>query len=153
MNIVSTILEKEKLSLDSKINIIWTPCDNVNFMKYIQQFGHNLYNYENLYFGNIIPHLIICNNKMYSHQQAKLISLNYHLPILIIDHAPKDKSIDLQTAIKTIDNFQCSFKIAINNNIYNSWGKNHDIVLQPTDANRNEWANILYNLAKRIYIL
>lgn len=153
MNIVHTILEKETLLPHDKINILWTQCDNSNFTKYIQKFGHNLYTYENLYFGNIIPHLIICNNKMYSHQQIKLVSLNYHLPILVVDHIPKDPAIDLDTALKTIDNFKCSLKIAINSNIYDSWNKHHDLILEPTEANRDQWKHTLYNLAKRIYTI
>lgn len=153
MNIVPTIIAKEILSQKDTLNIVWTPCDNGAFTKYIQQLNHNLYNYENLYFGDIIPHLIICNNKMYSHTQVKTISLNYHLPVLVVDHTPKDKSVDINIAKQNIDNFKCCYRIAINNVVYNTWGQSHDLILTCTAENKERWNDILYNLAKRTYLL
>lgn len=153
MNIVPTIISKEILSKENKLNIIWTPCDGGTFTKYIKQLEHNLYNYENLYFGNIVPHIIICNNKMYSHSQVKSISLNYHLPILVVDHIVRDKSVDINIAKQNIDNFKCCYRIAISDAVYHSWGDMHDEVLSITEKNQQRWNDILYSLAKRTYLL
>lgn len=153
MNMISTILCKENINAESALNIVWTPCDNNNFLLYIQNMGHRIYQYEHLYFGSVSPNLIICNNKMYSHQQVKSVSLNYHLPVLVVDHKIKDESVDLQTALKTIDNFNCCYKIALNNKIYDSWGRTHNEVLHFNEDNIQLWKNILYNLAKRTFTL
>jgi hypothetical protein len=153
MNIISSILSKELLKDNDRLNIIWTPCDNNNFLNLINSFGHNLYSYENLYFGYVDPNLIICNNKMYSHQQIKRLSLNYHLPVLVIDHIQKDQSIDLDVALKTINNFPCSYKIATNENIYNSWGQSHDEIIHIKDSESQKWKEIIYTIAKRTFIL
>ena len=153
MNMISTILAKETLDDEAKLNIVWTPCDNHAFVQYVQNMGHSIYQYEHLYFGNVCPNLIICNNKMYSHQQVKTISLNYHLPVLVVDHKSRDDSIDLQSALKNIDNFNCYYKIALNKQIFESWGSVHDQILGINDNNISEWNKILYNLAKRNFIL
>lgn len=153
MNMISTILQREGIRDDKPLDIVWTPCDNHIFTNYVQSFGHRIYQYEHLYFGNVRPHLIICNNKMYSHQQVKMISLNYHLPVLVVDHTTRDPSVDLDSAIKNINNFKCSYKIAVNKQIFDSWGGSHDDILQINDADRQAWQNAIYNLAKRIFIL
>lgn len=154
MNTIPTILNKELLKEGDKLNIIWTPCDNQNFTKFIQNLGHNLYNYEHLYFGNIIPHIIICNNKMYSHQQVKNISINYHLPVLLVDHTPKDNTVDLEMAQETINNFKCSYKIAINKKVYDSWGATHDQILSyNNDSSILEWQKLLYSTSQKVFTL
>lgn len=153
MNMISTLLDKELLTDNDPLNIIWTQCDNRIFLNYIQNLGHNIYQYEHLYFGQIKPHIIICNNKMYSHEQVKMISLNYHLPVLVVDHTTKDAAVDLDTAMKTINNFRCAYKIAINQQIFDSWGNSHDDIFPINDNYKDKWKTTIYNLAKRVFVL
>lgn len=155
MNILTGILSRELLTNNDPLNIIWMPTDNKDFMEFISRLGHNLLSHENLYFGYNNPHLIICNNKLYQFADCLSISLKYHLPCIIIDHIHKHNMLD-PNKIEELNNLPCSYKIAINQNIYNSWDKAHDIVLSYDINNKDnisKWKNILYQSAKRIYSL
>jgi hypothetical protein len=153
MNIVSSITNRILLSPESKLNILWSNTDQTYFTDFIKNLGHNLLSYENLYFYNNFPHLIICNDRFSSYEKIKKISIEYHLPTIIIDHNTKPHWID-DDKIKDIDNFHCAFKIAINANIYKSWKEIHDIIMPykfNDQINQQEWNTILYNISQRVF--
>lgn len=153
MNILTSILSRELLNNNDPLNIVWMSTENKLFHEFISSLGHNLLRYEDLYFGYNNPHLIICNNKLYQFKECLAASIKYHLPSIVIDHVYKNEMLD-QTKIGELDSIPCSYKIAINQKISDSWGKNHDVVMGydiNNTENINKWKNILYQSAKRIY--
>lgn len=154
MNILSSILDRENITHTTVLNIISTPCQNEYFTKFIQSMGHNLISAENLYYGAIVPNLIISNNKIIDYHDMKLLSIRYHCPIIIIDHNVKNNFIDEQLLIQ-INNIQASYKIAISSEIAKSWGSHYNQIISydNTDQSKEIWNNLLHNLAMRIYII
>ena len=153
MNIISSILNKElNQTLNKTLTIIWTPTDNSYFTNFISRLNHSLISYHDLYFGDINPNLIICNNKILHYDQVVSLSIKLHLPILVIDHAMKT-TID-NNYFDVLDPIPSSYHVAINKDIYNSWGKYHHQILN-YDINDNNsfviWNNLLHQLSNRVF--
>lgn len=153
MNIVSSILNRENIDHNTSLNIIWTPIDNKYFTKFIEQTQNTIIDINDIYFGDIYPHLILCNDKVMFYDKVKDLSIRCHLPILVIDHSTKKNIFD-QEKLLSINDLPCSHHIAINDDIYRSWGKYHDQVLD-YNINNNEsiliWNNLLYHVSKKVY--
>lgn len=154
MNIINTILNKEHLTIHSSINIIWVECLDSNFEKFIQSLGHNLLSFNNAYYGCLSPNLIICNNKVQFFDQCKMFSMQYHLPVLLIDHAPKSYLLD-NNKIDGLNKFPCCHSIAISKKISESWNNIHDQILSYDNSieSKNIWKNLIYQTAKKPFII
>lgn len=153
MSIITTILNKELLRVSDKLNILWTSPDTPSFTNFINELGHNLIFFENLYYGNSIPHLILCNNRISYYEQVKLYSLKLHLPVLIVDHTIKSTIIDIDKS-QYVNSISSSYSIALNKDIYNSWNGCQNQILDYTSVNSKEvWNNLLYQIAKKVFLL
>lgn len=155
MNIVSAIINRENISYQSNLNIVWTPTDNKYFTKFIEQIGHTLIDINDIYFGDIYPHLIICNDKIMFYDQVKTLSIRCYIPILVIDHNIKKNIFDHEK-LAIINDLPCSYHVATNDDVYASWGKYHDQVLNYNINDSNDitiWNNLLYNLSKKVFNL
>lgn len=154
MSITTIIFNKELLKFGDKLNILWTPVENQSFVNFIENLGHHLLFFETLYYGSSQPHLIVCNNKISYFEQVKLYSLKLHLPVLIIDHSMRSAIVDSERA-DYINNIPSSYSIALNKEIHDSWDKCHDQILDYNDSvtNKNIWNNILYQTAKKVFLL
>lgn len=155
MNMISSIVAREYINLDTKLNIVSTPIDNKYFIKFIEHLGYNLLDINDMYFGSNIPNLLLCNNKIDFSDQIKTMSIRYHIPTVVIDHSIKSDLYDQNKLINIYD-FPCSYHIALNQDIYNSWGKYHDQILNynlQDKNNINTWKNLLYQISKRIFSL
>lgn len=154
MNIVSSITSREALRPESKINILWSNTDYKYFTNFIQSLGHRLLSFEDLYFANYIPHLIICNDRLSSYEKSRAVSLQYHLPVIAIDHQTRNPIIVLDS-IPSMNNISGVYNIAIDTNISRSWNNIHHQILSYDRTNNNIaiWNGLLYNIAKRIFTL
>lgn len=156
MNIVSTILQKEFLSPETFINALWTSTDNQYFIKFISKINNlNLININDLYYGDINIHLIICNNKLTHADLAKDLSLRFHVPVLVIDHNVKNNLLD-QKKINILNDFPCAYHVCSNRQVYESWGSYHNQILS-YDINDKKsidaWSNLIYNTSKRLFTI
>jgi hypothetical protein len=152
MNNINGILAREFIHDDSKLNILWTHVDNKLFTNLITGLSHTLLSTDDLYFMNKSPQLIVCNDIISSYQKIQLISLQFHLPIIIIDHQPPDQIID-NSKLELISKIPCSYRIAINKLIFESWNKIHDDIISIDNNSKQLWKQILINTSKRIYSL
>jgi hypothetical protein len=152
MNNINGILAREFITDDSKLNILWTHVDNKLFTNLITGLGHTLLSTDDLYFMNKSPQLIVCNDIISSYQKIQLISLQFHLPIIIIDHQRPDQIID-NSKLELISKIPCSYRIAINKLIFESWNKIHDDIISIDNNSKQLWKQILINTSKRIYSL
>jgi hypothetical protein len=150
--IISTILSRETIVPDSKINIIWTDTNN-SFKEFIQSLGHNLIDFNELYYGYNVPQLILCNNKTEYYNECYNLSIKLHLPIVIVDHEVKNKFLDIN---KIHDlNFPCYHHVCLSENIKQSWGA-IDAQVISYDINNTEskkiWQNLIFQAAKKLYL-
>jgi hypothetical protein len=155
MNIISSILNRELITPESKLNIIWTGGDNEFFKIFIKKLNHNIVTVENLFFTHNFPQLIICNDRLSSFDKTKQLSIQYHIPVLVVDHIPKNHLISKEQ-IPLLDNLPCSYKIAINKEIYLSWGSTQNEIINFNISDKNSleyWDTIIHTIAKRIFLL
>lgn len=155
MSIVSTILNKEIISLNSQLNIIWTDCTDKDFKGFIESLGHNLISFNDLYYGALDPHLIICNNKLQFFDECKMFSIQYHLPVLLIDHSIKSHLLD-KDKISLLNMLPCSYSVAMSKKISESWNSFHNQILTYDKNNtesRDVWKNLIYQTAKRLFTM
>lgn len=153
MNILTSILDREFLQPDGKVNIVWTHTDNDQFKKFIESMGHNFISFESLYYGDHAPHIIICNNKIMYYDEVNTISMRFHLPVLVVDHHIKDKFNQINTQFIKIPS---AYTIALNKDISESWGGHYDQILS-YDKNNSQslatWNTLIYNIATGLYTL
>ena len=150
MNAITGILSREYLSKNSHLNIIWTSVDNILFEERIKKLNHNLLSLDHLYFGKDSPHLIICNNKMIYHRKCKDISIQFHIPVLLIDHLPQVASKDPENRVQY--EFPCSINVAMSSDIAKSWtDTRYDYTIEDKDYDQAMWSDIIYKTSKRIF--
>lgn len=149
--IISSIIKRYSNTYESPLNIIMTHCEDRHFdffIKNIVQPKGNILDLEDSLFGHILPDMIICNNKINHLEKCGNLAYFFHCPILIIDHDTKPSFIE-----KDIIEYQSNsiYSVAINNQVYNSWGKNHNLVLGYDQSNKSiieQWRNLLYSISK-----
>jgi hypothetical protein len=152
--IISSIVKREKININSKVNILWTPCEK-EFEIFIQRLGHQLLSYNQTYYGNNSPHLIVCNDKVNYYNLCYNMSLQLHLPVLLIDHQIKNPLYD-NTKIKMFDNFPCYNHICISKTISDSWGLNTTQILSYNsndEDNINVWKNLIIQTTKKMFTI
>lgn len=153
MNSITGILSRETIQPNDSINILWTPSDNMIFERAIQKLNHNLIGFDHLYFGKDSPHAILCNNKILYYEKCKNISIQFHIPVLLIDHAikPKDLSDDEGLAYKY--ELPSSYKIAVSDKIAQSWGGKYNKVLNGKGdiSDIDMWRRVIYQTCKMVF--
>jgi hypothetical protein len=152
MNNINGILAREFIHDDSKLNILWTHIDNKFFTNLISSMGHSLLSIDDLYFMSKTPQLIVCNDIISSYQKIELISLQFHLPVIIIDHKPLDPIVD-SSKLELISKIPSSYRVATNKLIFSSWNNIHDDIISIDSGSKQLWKQLLINLAKRVYTL
>lgn len=148
MNSITGILSREYLNKTDRLNIIWTPVDHIMFEQTIQKLGHNLLSFDHLYFGKDSPHIIICNNKMIYHQKCKNISIQFHIPVLMIDHNNKPANVEKSNEYE----LPCMHKIALSETVANSWQEPYHKILEPEQISDTEfWSQMIFKTSKMLF--
>lgn len=152
MNSISGILNREHVQNHDKINILWTPADNMVFEQAFRKLGHNLIAFDHLYFGKDSPQLIICNNKILYYEKCKNISIQFHVPVLLIDHAMRPKELSEEEINMHKYEFPSAYKVAMNEKIANSWGGNyHKVIDKQNITNLEMWQRLVFQTAKMVF--
>lgn len=155
MNFTQSILKNSINNPKKILTIFLVDKEKPDFIDFLQPLGHKFIYYDDLYFGNNIPNLLICNNKIEYYHLCKQLSISYHIPSIIIDHNIKSDLYD-EDKIKFIDNLPCSFKIATNIPIYRSWHSIHDKILPYSKDNSqqlNSWSELLVSVSHKEFTI
>lgn len=151
--IISSILNREKLSLNDRVKILWTKASDEFRYFIVEKTKCLLVEYEELYYGNNIPNLIICNDKVQYRDMCYSISRQLHLPILLIDHNIKSPLYDNEK-IKILNKFPCYHHISISKTINDSWSLK-DVQILSYNINDKDniliWKNLIFQTAKKIF--
>ncbi len=89
MNMTQSILDRELLTQNSILNIVLLGQEPKAFLDFLNKLSHKYILYDNLYYGNYHPNLIICNNKITHYDICRELSIRYHIPIITVDHYAK----------------------------------------------------------------
>lgn len=150
--IISSILNREKININSKIKVLWTPCSQ-DFEYFIKKLNCELLNYNQIYYGNSIPNLIVCNDKVNYYNMCYNMSVRLHLPVLLIDHTIKNPIYD-NAKIKMFNNFPCYHHICISKAIGDSWELNNIQVLSYNSNDEDNikiWKNLITQTTKKLF--
>jgi len=149
--IISSIIKRYANNYESPLNIVMTQCDNKKFIDFLQNIlpdQSKILSLEDTLFGNTVPDIIICHNKINYLDKCGYLSYFLHCPILIIDHDTKPSFIDKNLITNQSNSI---YSIALNYDIYNSWGKQQNLVLAfdiNNQSNVEQWHNLLYQITK-----
>jgi hypothetical protein len=150
---ISSLINKEFININSPINIASSKIDNKYFDQYLKKVFPSsiVYSFENTYYGNMEPSIIICNNRISHLDKSVELAKYFHCPLLIIDHELKSELI----TNKIVNNFMISpvIQIALSKNIHLSWNKIHNYILWLDDNSIAQWRNIIYNLCKQTFTI
>jgi hypothetical protein len=150
--IISSILHRERLKLNDTINSIWTPIHN-DFDIFVDDLGIKKIYINQLYYGNNIPDIIICNNKIEYYHQCYNISKDLHIPVLLIDHIVKGPLYD-NDKVKALNVFYCYHHICISKSVSDSWDLKNAQILSYHKNNQENisiWKNLIFQTAKKIF--
>lgn len=152
MNIITGILNRESLTEQSKLNIVWTPVDNAYWHKTIQSLDHKLIAFEDLYFAQNSPHVIICNNKVLFHKKCRDISIQFHIPVIMIDHDVRPSNLNDTQDDGVFYSFPTAYTLAMSEHISKSWNLNYNQILQPEQIkDKKYWNDLIYKTSKIIF--
>lgn len=153
MNTITGILSRELLNKESTLNILWTHLDSLSYDKTIRSLNHNLITFDHLYFAKDTPNIIICNNKVLYYKKCRDISIQFHIPVIVIDHDIKPENLtDTNEDDNTLYNFPTQYNIAMSEEIANSWQTNYDKIIKPEEIkNKEYWSELIYNTSKIIF--
>jgi|APGre2960657373_1045057.scaffolds.fasta_scaffold01681_2 hypothetical protein len=153
MNSVTGILARETINNNDKVNILWTPVDNMIFEKTVQKLGHNLIAFDHLYFGKDCPHIIICNNKFLYYEKCKNISIQFHIPVLLIDHISRPRDVIEDETLTHKYEFPSAYKIALNESIAKSWATSYHKILDNKNdiSNLEMWQRVIFQTCKMVF--
>lgn len=147
----SSIIKRCLNTYESPLNIVMTQCDNVQFMSFLGKvlpYPNEVLSLEDTLFGNTPPDMIICHNKIMYIDRCGHLAYFLHCPILIIDHDTKPSFIEKNPILHQSSSI---YSVALNNNIYNSWNKEHNLILGfdvNNPSNIDTWRNLLYQITK-----
>jgi len=148
---ISSVLQREFLTLKSVFNIAWTPCENTSFELFIKEACNpcNLIHLTETYYGLNDISIIICNNRLTHFDRAVELAKFAFCPLIIVDHTRKSDIIT-----NKLDNtipLEPIYQIAISKDIFLSWNKIQNTTM-PYDINnqqsKNIWKNLIFQLCK-----
>lgn len=153
MNSIGGILSRELIINNDQMNIIWTPSDSIIFERMIQKLNHNLINFDHLYFGSNSPNIIICNNKILYYEQCKNISIQFHIPIFMIDHNLKPKELSEDKSIMAKYDLPSGYTVAMSEAIADSWGIKYNKILQTKEevSDVEMWQRLVFQTCKMVF--
>ena len=136
------------MAFDDKINILFSRLENRYLINYIKGlFSHcNIIDTESTYYGNMNPDMIICNNRIADLGKSINLAKFFHIPLVIIDSETKSELIS-----NKIDNsfdFSPVIQIALSQDIYFSWNKIQNYIMNIDEKSKDQWKNMIYSLCK-----
>lgn len=148
---ISSVIQKEFLKVDSVINIAWTPCESVVFESFIKETCRpcNIISLTETYYGMNDISIVVCNNRLTHLDQSIEIAKFFFCPLLVIDH--NNKSHMVADDIKNDIPIEPVYQIATSNSIFTSWGKIQNSVLEydiQKPQSKNTWKNLIFQLCK-----
>ena len=146
---IANIINKETITIDPAINICMSRYENTYCKNYFKEIFPKSFvtDFEDSYYGNMEPTIIICNNRLTHLEKSIELAKFFHAPLIIIDHDTKPELV----TNKTNSEFLISpvSQIALSKDIYFSWNKIHDDIVDLTIENKPKWKNIIYNMCKQ----
>lgn len=152
---ISNIIKKEFLSIDSPVNMVVSRKDNNGFYSYIRRIlpNANIIGFGETYYANFEPHIILCNSRVLDIDRSIELARFFHIPLFIIDTEIKSEMIS--NNIQTTFDFGPVIQIAISNNISLSWNNIHNYIIELSkDIDCiDKWRNIIYTSCRDTFKL
>ena len=148
--LISSIIKRYTNLYTTPLNIITGSCENKAFDFFLKKFvidNGSLLSFEDSLFGHTSLDMIICHNKITQLEKCMDLAYFFHCPVLVIEHENKPAFLNQDIVFQS----NSIYSVALNNQIYNSWNKIHNIVLgfNHKDADNIEtWKNLLYQITK-----
>lgn len=153
---ISSILQRELIEINSVLNIVWTPCEYAQFHDFITSACSpcNIINLDDTYHGMNDVSIIICNNRLTHLDKAVELSKFFLSPLLIIDHDTKPSIVNNELGLDIP--ISPAYHIATSKNIYSSWNNIQNTVLEyntNNDQSKNIWKNLIFQLCKSLVVI
>ena len=143
---IDSLIKKEL----NELNILWIPSNSKHFEKLFDSLDFNYFDLSDLFTGLCTPNLIITNNRFSKFDIVINLCLTNHCNLIIIDHDEKPDIISTDKIISKMKLVPNVLQIATSPNVYNSWGKIHDIVLE-SGITKEDFSKILTTFYKKIF--
>lgn len=153
---ISNIIKKELLTINSTLNIVSSKIDNTFFKKFLREACSpcTITELEDSYYAKYDPSIIICNNRLLYLDKCVELAKFFHCPLLIIDH--EEKSDLIVNKYNTNFNIYPVYQIAMSDKIHASWNRIQNSVF-PYVVGDNEymskWKNLIMNMCKECFLV
>jgi hypothetical protein len=145
---ISSLLSRE---LSNSTNILNIPSNNIYFEKFLKSLDVKIFSLDHLYVGNCVPDIVLLNNRTQSLEKIISVCQYHQCNLVVVDHEVRSDTLDVSKVQKKIDMLPNVWQIAIDDQVKQSWGNIHDIVLG-YGSNAKEWEQIFNEQKKRRYI-
>lgn len=135
-----------------RIKVLWIPSNNTKFEDLFSELGYDMFNIEQLFLGHCCPNLVITNNRFSYIDDIVNICNKYLANLVIIDHDKKTDIINIDKSLLKVQKIANVLQVAMGHDIYNSWDKIQDVIVEKGTINKTEFKNLIYQFAKRPYI-
>jgi|694.fasta_scaffold00762_57 hypothetical protein len=148
---IANIINKEAVTADPTINICMSRHESQYCKNYFKEIFPKSFvvDFEDSYYGNMEPTIIICNNRLTHLEKSIELAKFFHTPLIIIDHDTKPELVTNQTKSEFL--ISPVSQIALSKDIYFSWNKIHDDIIDLALENKPKWKNIMYNMCKQSF--
>ena len=136
----------------NKIKILWIPSNNVKFENLFSELNYDMFNIEHLFLGHCCPNLVITNNRFSYIDDIVNICNKYLCNLIIIDHDKKTDVINIDKSLLKIQKIANVLQIAMSHDIYNSWDKIQDVIVEKGNINKQDFKTLIHQFAIQPYI-
>ena len=152
--LMSSIIKRVLNTRESPLNIIMSHSEDSAFLLFLQEIvsikGTKILSVSDSLMANTPIDLIICNSRITQFDKCFAVSNFFQCPMIIIDHTLPSHLIDPKAKMERAI-FPHLIHVARSKEIYDSWGKYHDLVLDyefNNEKNTNEWRDLIYKTSK-----
>ena len=151
---ISNIINKDYLTIDHRINIVYTKNKNIAFNDFIKNLfiDSALIDFNETFYGINNPNIVICNDIIEDNLlKCAEICKYFHIPLILIFNNPND--------YKTIDadiNFSPFVIVSLSNTNNKILLKKYDHIMKFDAYNKKnifQWKNLILSLCKTTFIL
>jgi hypothetical protein len=149
---ISSIVDRKINSAkkNSTINLLCSKSANKFFNLFLtNHIDANIAEIDEVYNAYVSPHCIVCNNRILYLTKCIELAMFFHIPLIVIDHEIKPDIISEDVSY----DFKLSpvIQIAMSKDIFISWNKIHDYILDLEEDNISAWRNLFNDILSSCY--
>jgi hypothetical protein len=148
---ISSLLLRE---ISTKVNVLNIASNNIYFEKFLSSLNIKIFGLHDLYIGSCVPEIVITSNKTQNIDKTIAICKHHQCNLIAVDHEIKSDIIEVEKIQQKLSAIPNVLQIAVSEDIKNSWGDLHEIVLRYGNEKelKDRWQEIILTVKQKSFI-